>query len=103
MTTEKTFWQLTLYIAGNTSKSAAAIENLKRYCAEHLDRRYKVEIIDLHKNPEFAIRDQILAIPTLVRKMPRPIRKIIGDLSNVEKVLIALDCTTIEKKSKKNG
>jgi len=94
MTTDATFWELTLYIAGNTAKSTAAIENLKRYCAENLDIRYKVEIIDLHKNPAFAERDQILAIPTLVRKMPKPIRKIIGDLSNVEKVLVALDCKT---------
>jgi circadian clock protein KaiB len=96
MTTETNFWLLTLYIAGNTAKSTAAIENLKRYCVEHLDSRYKVEIIDLHKNPGFAERDQILAIPTLVRKMPKPIRKIIGDLSNVEKVLVALDCKTLK-------
>jgi circadian clock protein KaiB len=95
MANETNFWQLTLYIAGNTAKSIAAIDNLKRYCKEHLDSRYKVEIIDLHKNPAFAERDQILAIPTLVRKMPKPIRKIIGDLSNVEKVLVALDCKTI--------
>jgi circadian clock protein KaiB len=101
MTTEGIFWELTLYVAGNTAKSTAAIENLKRYCAEHLDKRYKVEIIDLHKNPASAERDQILAIPTLVRKMPKPIRKIIGDLSNVEKVLVALDCKTL--KEIKNG
>jgi circadian clock protein KaiB len=103
MTTNQEFWQLTLYVAGNTVKSKAAIENLKRYCTEHLDDRYKVEIIDLHVNPGFAERDQILAIPTLVRKMPKPIRKIIGDLSNVEKVLVALDCKTLKEIKTNNG
>jgi circadian clock protein KaiB len=103
MASDPSFWLLTLYVAGNTTKSTQAIENLKMYCAEHLDKRYKIEIIDLHVNPSFAERDQILAIPTLVRKMPKPIRKIIGDLSNVEKVLVALDCKNFKEIKSNNG
>lgn len=85
------FWELRLYIAGHTSKSATALNNLKKYCKEHLEGRYKIEVIDLLENPQLAEGDQILAIPTLVRKVPEPIRKIIGDLSNEEKVLVGLD------------
>jgi circadian clock protein KaiB len=83
--------ELRLYIAGNTPKSVAALENLKRYCEEHLTDRYVLEVIDLLQYPQLAAGDQILAIPTLVRKVPVPVRKIIGDLSNEEKVLVGLD------------
>jgi circadian clock protein KaiB len=82
---------LRLYVAGQTPKSLAALSNLKRICAEHLDGKYELEVIDLVKNPQLAQGDQILAIPTLVRNLPQPIRKIIGDLSNVDRVLVGLD------------
>ena len=84
-------WELRLYIAGNTPKSAAALANLKKYCEEHLKGRYKIEVVDLLMQPQLAAGDQILAVPTLVRKVPIPIRKIIGDLSNEEKVLVGLN------------
>jgi circadian clock protein KaiB len=84
-------WNLRLYVAGQTPKSVAAIANLKKFCAEHLDERYTIEIIDVAANPKVARRDQIVAIPTLVRKLPVPIRKIIGDLSNTERVLVSFD------------
>ncbi|MFD1874167.1 circadian clock KaiB family protein [Hymenobacter bucti] len=84
-------WELRLYVAGQTTKSVAALANLKRYCEEHLMGRYTLEVIDLLQFPQLAEGDQILAIPTLVRKVPEPIRKIIGDLSNEEKVLVGLD------------
>lgn len=80
-----------LYVAGQTAKSLHAYANLKRICEEHLDGRYQIEIVDLMKNPELAMGDQIFALPTLVRKLPEPVRKIIGDLSNTERVLIGLD------------
>jgi circadian clock protein KaiB len=82
---------LRLYIAGNTPKSVTALNNLKKYCEEHLKDQYKIEVIDLLTHPQLAAGDQILAIPTLVRKVPVPIRKIIGDLSNEEKVLVGLN------------
>ena len=84
-------WQLRLYVAGQTAKSAAAFDNLKRVCETHLAGRYSIEVIDLLVNPRLAAGDQILAVPTLVRKFPEPIRKIIGDLSNEERVLVGLD------------
>lgn len=84
-------WQLRLYIAGNTPKSAAALNNLKRYCEEHLVGQYSLDVVDLLVQPQLAAGDQILAVPTLVRKVPIPVRKIIGDLSNEEKVLVGLD------------
>lgn len=84
-------YELRLYIAGNTAKSATALQNLKRYCEEHLKGIYSIEVIDLLVNPQLAEGDQILAIPTLVKKVPEPVRKIIGDLSNEEKVLVGLD------------
>lgn len=84
-------YQLRLYIAGQTVKSMAALRNLKGYCETHLKGKYAIEIIDLLENPQLAEGDQIMAIPTLVRKVPEPIRKIIGDLSNEEKVLVGLD------------
>lgn len=85
------FWDLRLYVAGQTPKSIAAFANLKRICEEHLAGRYRIEVIDLMENPRLARGDQILAIPTLVRKLPEPIRKIIGDLSNTERALVGLD------------
>jgi len=85
------FWQLRLYVAGQTPKSLAAFANLKKICEEHVSGKYRIEIIDLLENPTLAKGDQILAIPTLVRKLPEPVRKIIGDLSNTEKVLVGLD------------
>lgn len=90
-------YELRLYVAGNTSKSIAALNNLKRYCEEHLKGRYKIEVIDLLVKPQLAAGDQILAIPTLVRKVPEPIRKIIGDLSDEEKVLVGLDIKPLIK------
>ena len=84
-------WQLMLYIAGQTPKSIKALENIKKYAEEHLKGKYSIEIIDLLKNPQLAEGDQILAVPTLVRKFPEPIRKIIGDLSNEERVLVGLN------------
>lgn len=83
--------KLRLYVAGQTPKSLAALSNLKRICAKHLDGKYELEVIDLIKNPQLAQGDQILAIPTLVRNLPVPMRKIIGDLSNVDRVLVGLD------------
>jgi len=83
-------WNLRLYVAGQTPKSIRAIANLKVLCEEHLKGRYQIEVIDLRENPQLARGDQIVAIPTLVRKLPPPVRKIIGDLSNTERVLIGL-------------
>jgi circadian clock protein KaiB len=87
----KAEWQLRLYVAGQTSKSIAALVHLKRICETHLAGRYEIEVIDLIETPKLAANDQILAIPTLVRKLPPPIKKIIGDLSNEERVLVGLD------------
>ena len=84
-------YELRLYVAGQTRKSLAAFANLQQICEEHLQGRYTIEVIDLLKQPQLARGDQILAIPTLVRKLPVPIRKIIGDLSNTDKVLVGLD------------
>lgn len=88
---KKEKWELRLYVAGNTPKSMSAISNLKKYCEEHLKDKYTLEVVDLLVHPQLAAGDQILAIPTLVRKVPVPIRKIIGDLSNEAKVLVGLD------------
>lgn len=84
-------WNLRLYVAGQTPKSVTAFANLKKICEDHLTSKYCIEVIDLLKNPRLAKGDQILAIPTLVRKLPVPVRKIIGDLSNTERVLVGLD------------
>ena len=84
-------WNLRLYIAGQTSKAVAALDNLKRICDEHLAGRYVIEVVDLLKNPQLAAGDQIFAVPTLVRKLPPPLKRIIGDLSNEERVLVGLD------------
>lgn len=84
-------WNLRLYVAGQTPRSMSAFQNLKNICEEYLKGQYQIEVIDLMENPTLARGDQILAIPTLVRKLPQPIRKIIGDLSNTERVLVGLD------------
>jgi circadian clock protein KaiB len=84
-------WELRLYIAGHSAKSIEAFTNLKKICEEHLAGKYRIEIIDLLKTPQLARGDQILAIPTLVRTLPAPVKKIIGDLSNTERVLVGLN------------
>lgn len=84
-------WELRLYVAGQTPKSLLAFANLKKICEEHLKGQYRIEVIDLFDNPQLAKGDQIFAIPTLVRKLPQPLKKIIGDLSNTERVLVGLD------------
>jgi circadian clock protein KaiB len=89
--TEAKKWNLRLYVAGQTPKSVTALANLKRICDEHMNGQYSVEVIDLMENPQLARRDQIVAIPTLVRELPSPLKRIIGDLSNTERVLVGLD------------
>lgn len=89
-------WQLKLYVAGQTLKSVTALRNLTKYCETHLKGQYTIEVIDLLVKPQLAEGDQIFAIPTLVRKVPEPIRKIIGDLSNEEKVLVGLNIVPIK-------
>jgi circadian clock protein KaiB len=84
-------WHLRLYVAGHTMKSMTALSNLKKICEEHLEGQYSIEVIDLIRNPALAKGDQILAVPTLVRRLPHPMRKILGDLSNAERVLVGLD------------
>lgn len=88
---EEPEWILKLYVAGQTPNSLTAFENLKKICKEHLEGRYRIEVIDLIKNPQLAKGDQIIAVPTLIRKLPTPVKKIIGNLSNTEKVLVGLD------------
>jgi len=92
-------WELKLYVAGKTPKSVTALKNLKKYCEEYLTGQYKIEIIDLLKTPQLAEGDQIFAVPTLVRKVPVPMRKIIGDLSNEEKVLVGLNLVSVKATS----
>ena len=87
---ETEVWELRLYVAGRSAKSLAAFENLKRICEEHLAGRYEIEVVDLLENPALAAGDQIVAIPTLVRKLPEPLRKIVGDLRNTERALVGL-------------
>jgi circadian clock protein KaiB len=89
-------WQLRLYVAGQTPKSITAFANLKKICAEHMEGQYVLEVIDLLMNPQLAKGDQILAVPTLVRKLPAPVKKIIGDLSNTERVLVGLDIKPLD-------
>ena len=84
-------WELRLYVAGQTPKSIAALANLKRFCEVHLAGRYRIEVVDLAENPQLARADQIVAIPTLVRKLPPPLRKMIGDLSDSERILVGLE------------
>ena len=90
-------WELRLYVAGQTPKSVTAFANLKKLCEEHLEGKYKIEVIDLLKNPQLAKGDQIFAIPTLVRKLPQPLKRVIGDLSNTERVLVGLDLRPLKE------
>ncbi len=90
-------WQLRLYVAGQTAKARSALANLQRVCETHLAGRYSIEVVDLLVNPRLAAGDQILAVPTLVRKLPEPIKKIIGDLSNEERVLVGLDILPLSR------
>jgi circadian clock protein KaiB len=92
-------YELRLYVAGHTPRSIAALTNLKRICETHLEGIYRIEVVDLLKQPQLAAGDQILAVPTLVRKFPPPIKKIIGDLSNEEKVLVGLDVVPVTKET----
>jgi len=88
---EEETWELRLYVAGQTPKSITAFQNLKKICEEHLAGRYRIEVIDLMEHPQLAAGDQIIAIPTLVRKLPSPLRKIVGDLRNTERALVGLN------------
>ena len=88
-------WNLRLYVAGQTQKSITAFANLKKICEEHLAGEYSIEVIDLLENPQLAKGDQIIALPTLVRKLPEPIKKIIGDLANTERVMVGLDIRSV--------
>ena len=88
---ENNSWVLRLYVAGQTPKSVTAFANLKKICSDHLSGKYRIELIDLLENPQLARGDQIVAIPTLVRNLPTPMKKIIGDLSNTDRVLVGLD------------
>ncbi|MCE8423417.1 MAG: circadian clock KaiB family protein [Candidatus Methanoperedens sp.] len=94
---EADVYVLRLYVAGQTPKSMVAFANLKKLCEEHLAGKYEIEVIDLVKNPQLARGDQILAIPTLVRRLPQPLKKIIGDLSNSERVLVGLDIRSLKE------
>lgn len=89
-------WELRLYVAGSTARSVAALTNLRRFCETHLAGRYEIEVVDLLLNPQLAAGDQILAVPTLVRKFPEPMRKIIGDLSSEAQVLVGLDLRAVD-------
>ncbi len=91
LATSNATYELRLYVAGQTAKSIAAFTNLKRICEMHLAGQYQIEVIDLTKTPQLAAGDQIIAVPTLVRRLPEPIKKILGDLSNEERVLVGLD------------
>ena len=97
------FWELRLYVAGQTPKSLTAFANLKKICEEHLSGKYRIEVVDLLENPLLAKGDQILAIPTLVRKLPEPVRKIIGDLSNTERVLVGLDLRPVAEEERRKA
>lgn len=96
---ESEVWILKLYVAGQSPKSVIAFKNLKKICEEHLEGKYKIQIIDLLENPQLGKGDQILAIPTLIRQLPEPVKKIIGDLSNTERVLVGLDLQPEKKRS----
>jgi circadian clock protein KaiB len=96
-------WELRLYIAGHSAKSATAFANLKRICEEHLAGRYSIEVIDLMRQPQLAAGDQIVAIPTLVRKLPEPLRKIVGDLSNEERTMVGLQLRPARTDAKGSG
>lgn len=96
---DEEFWELRLYVAGITPKSIEAFANLKKICEEHLAGKYHIEVVDLLESPKLARGDQILAIPTLVRRLPPPLKKIIGDLSDTERVLVGLDLRPVKPKS----
>ncbi|HEY1171473.1 MAG TPA: circadian clock KaiB family protein [Verrucomicrobiae bacterium] len=93
---KKAEWNLRLYVAGQTPKSMTAFANLKKICEQHLPDRYSIEVIDLTKQPQLAQKDQIMALPTLVRKLPEPIKRVIGDLSNVERVMVGMDLEAVK-------
>lgn len=97
--TEAAEWELRLYIAGETARCMSAFANLQRICEENLKGRYRIEVIDLLRNPMLSRGDQILAIPTLVRKLPTPVKKIIGDLSNEDRVLVGLDLRPVARRA----
>ncbi len=99
----RSFWELRLYVAGHTPKSIEAFANLKKICEEHLPGKYHIEVIDLARNPQLAKGDQIIATPTLVRKLPPPLKKIIGDLSNTVRVLVGLDLRLQTQVKDKDG
>ena len=90
-------WMLRLYVAGQTPKSLTAFANLKRLCEQHLENQYEIEVIDLMQQPQLAASDQIVALPTLVRCLPAPIKRIVGDLSNIDRVLVGMDVATITR------
>ena len=92
--TKTDYWNLRLYVAGQTDRSMTALCNLKQVCEQHLNGKYRIEVVDLLKHPQLARGDQILAIPTLVRRLPPPVKKIVGDLSKAERVLVGLDLRT---------
>lgn len=94
------FWNLRLYVAGHSAKCLAAVRNLNSFCETHLAGRYRIEVVDLLENPRLARDDQILAIPTLVRKLPEPLRKVVGDLSNEERMLVGFDLKPAAKESR---
>jgi circadian clock protein KaiB len=96
-------WELKLYVAGQTPKSLAAFANLKKICEDHLEGCYRIEVIDLLESPMLAKGDQILAVPTLVKKLPEPVKKIIGDLSNTERVLVGLDLRPISETERRTA
>ena len=96
---DKDFYQLRLYVAGQTARAQAALRNLEAVCETHLRGKYQIEVVDLLVNPQLARGDQIFAVPTLVRQLPPPMKKIIGDLSNVERVLVGLDLRPLPKKA----
>jgi circadian clock protein KaiB len=97
--TGEDIWTLRLYVAGQSAKCVAAVRNLNAFCEKHLAGRYRIEVIDLLENPKLARDDQILAIPTLVRKVPEPLRKIVGDLSSSERMLVGFDLRAVEAPS----
>ncbi len=99
--TETETWELRLYIAGQTPRSIAAFANLTRLCEEHLPGRYQIEVIDLMENPQLAAGDQIVAIPTLIRRLPEPLRRIVGDLSNTERTLVGLQLRPAQSESRR--
>ncbi|HZN02762.1 MAG TPA: circadian clock KaiB family protein [Candidatus Polarisedimenticolia bacterium] len=92
-------WELRLYVAGQSPKSVAAFTNLKKLCDEHLAGKYKIEVIDLVQQPQLAAGDQIVAIPTLVRKLPEPLRKIVGDLRDTERALVGLNLRPVRSEA----